>query len=175
MKDSILQIGGLANTYSMRSSAVPSSSPLGVDIVRALKRLQRDVESVLAKSNVNKLCVSISKGRSNLPRILYVAVSRTIDRLSSEPCVGICFDERGSGVVIGMMYPQVYLKTTKHEKKVRSKGEMLVDLSSSRSKSNFNDLFVNPYELTLEDLDCELLTNHLLESIRLLEAEIYEH
>lgn len=165
------KVASSASRYYAHSGAVRSSDPLGLDILSSLRRLKRELE-VLMQDRSIKLVVSISKGQSNIPRILYVAISRVAERLSTEPSVCICFDEKGTGLVLGMMYPMSYLKTTKFPKVKRDQGEMVVDLSSKRSKSNFNNLFVNPKEFLVHDLATDLFLKHLWESIDFLKSEI---
>ncbi len=171
-KKSIQRVGASAAAYNASPSPISSGSPVGIGIVNSLKMLQRDLEALLLMMGKSNFCVIISKGQGNIPRILYAAISRARDRLSTEPCVCLCFNEVGTGFVVGMMYPMNYFRSTKHQKVVRSGSDMTIDLSSKRSKSNFNNLFVNPAEYLTENLHDETLFKHISASIEILEIEL---
>jgi putative restriction endonuclease len=171
IKDVVEKVAKSAAVYYETKGAVRSSDPLGVGIISSLRKLKVEVE-LLLEANSIKFAVSISKGQSNIPRILYVAISRVAERLSTEPSACICFNEKGTGFVVGMMYPMSYLRVTKFQKVKRDPSDMLVDLSSKRSKSNFNNLFVNPKEFLIEDYFEDLFIEHLMDSVGLLKAEV---
>jgi hypothetical protein len=164
------EIFDLAAKYNATSKPVRSSNGLGIDIVKALKKLAAFIQSYLNDIKKESYVITISKGQSNVPRLLYVAVSLKSDSLSVEPSVTICFAENGDGCVVGMMYPEAYRRAGLTSL-IKVKKNTLIDLSSSRSKYNFNDCFANPLELCKGQIDEAKLLKHLTKSLALLDKE----
>ena len=172
IEEAIKKVSVASDMYFQQKTAISSSSPRGVIIVNALKSLKKAIEAMLSTNNLSEeYRVTVSKGQSNLPRNLYVAVVRSLGKLSTEPCVCLCFNEQGTGFVLGMMYPQNYMKNTKYEKVRRNENEIKINLNSKRSKANFNNLYVNPMEFLVEAIDFREFENQLKESIQLLASE----
>lgn len=170
LKKAFVTAGNSIQTYSNFRGAVRPSDSIGLIVLMALKKLASVLQEKLQKDKIFHYHITVSKGQGNVPRILYVAISRRPGVLSVEPSVTICFSENGKGFVVGMMYSKFRLKR-KREPQIRSGSVMTVNLSSKRSKSKFNDLFVNPMECLVCDLNEKKLLSHLNVSLELLKDE----
>jgi len=170
LKKAFIYASESIRNYSNFPGAVRPGDSIGLVVLTSLKRLAAVLLERLRIDSTFHYHVTVSKGQGNLPRILYIAISRRTGVLSVEPSVTICFSEDGRGFVAGMMYPKFRLKRKK-EPRIRSGSAMIADLSSKRSKSKFNDLFVNPMECLIHDLNQKKFISHLKESLELLKAE----
>jgi hypothetical protein len=160
----------LSITYGQSRVAPSSTSPLGQKITSVLRGIAAHVEDEVKQSGC-QFVVSISKGQSNIPRIFYVAASRSARALSTDPSVAICFAEAGNGFVAGMMFPHVAGSKINKPVPREMVGVPLLNLSSPRSKLNYNNKFVNPMECLIESLDEKALREHLQRSLSLLMSE----
>ena len=170
LADAITRVSNSISSYSRFPGAVRPGDSIGLTVVGSLKRLALLIEASLPDLSPVKHHVSISRGQGNLPRILYIAISRRAGVLSVEPSVTLCFSEDGQGFVVGMMYSKLSLKRNK-QPVIRSGKKMAVTLSSARSRSNFDDLFVNPMECLVSDFDSRKFLDHISISLKLLQEE----
>ena len=163
----IQQVCEVRKHISGMSYPVRSSDPEGVKALSLLRKLGEELQAALV-TNEKGVAFRISKGQSNLPTVLWVAFLPVGRKAYDSYSVGVCFDTRGKGVIVGLMdpagFPQKKLPT------INRTNDKLCQLNVNGPKRNthFNDRFVNPREFLQKKIDEKNFLNHLDESLSLL-------
>ena len=145
-----------------------SSSIEGVSIVLALDKLAHEIEKSMGNSLLKNRVVHASRGMSNLPTVLYVAIFRSGRTVSTDVSVTICVGKHGEGVVLGAMAGSVFTLSDTQTVK-RSAATVRVDVSGAKANVQYEDRFYNPLELTVSEFDDRTIVEHLKKSIKLVD------
>ncbi|MCP3893726.1 MAG: hypothetical protein GY706_03730 [Bacteroides sp.] len=119
-----------------------------------------------------KYWLQISKGQSNIPKVLWVSVLPKGKKVYSATSLTACFGINGEGIVVGVMdsviRPQSIAPSVK-----RSEENILVDVDGIKPRAKYNDKFLNPLEITKENFSQDEFAEHIRESSILIE-KLYE-
>jgi hypothetical protein len=158
---------------SKGKGAVRSSEPAGGRAIRLLKTYASALESNLPGSTRDATHIQISKGKSNLPSVLWVAVIPKYRNAYNSMSVATCFGAEGEGSVIGLMdavtFPRRWLPVTK-----RDVASIRVNLNAAGSKFKYNDKFHNPKEFLRDDFSPQIAIEHIVQSVALLLGRLEE-
>jgi hypothetical protein len=159
------KVCGLAGQYNRLTGAIRSSSPAGQRIVRELNALSQSVFEALGEADT-EIERSVSRGMSNLPKILWLAFLLPYARVSLGLSVTACFGRRGEGAVLGLMLPSG-LDSASGMVAIK-RGVTLVNVNGVKKDSQYSDKFVNPREFMLEGFSSADFVSHTRESLILL-------
>jgi len=152
------------STFKSKKS-VRSSSPEGQYALAALGRFARRIQRL---APIPDGCSAlISKGQSNLPSVLWIAITKNGRLVSDGPSVAICFGSQGDGAVVGLMDSATFKSaelTTVLRTGTRKK---IIDVDGP--KTSYNDRFVNPMEIFASEKSAKRFVEHLRKSMLLLE------
>ena len=152
-----------AKTYDNTSWAIRSSTWEGRKILQALTALGKSVYEELDPSIAAFLSAQISKGQSNLPRVLWVALVPKGSRVSNQMSVVACFSPNGEGAVVGVMdsasFPRRLAPLVK-----RTDGELGVNVDGRSPNARYNDRFVNPKEFLVSEFDEQEFVDQMIDS-----------
>lgn len=155
-----------------RTGPVRSSQPAGTRVLKRLRVLANLMHSSLPETVKQQLTVHISRGKSNLPSVLWVALTPAGRSVYESMSVTVCFSHEATGSVLGVMdavtFPQRWLPTVE-----RAKQSISIDLNKPRAKYKYNDMYVNPIEFPRAGFNEDLFVTHLDESCALL-LDTYE-
>ncbi|MEW7985373.1 MAG: hypothetical protein AB2797_02695 [Candidatus Thiodiazotropha sp.] len=111
----------------------------------------------------------VSKGQSTLPRVLWVAFLPRGHRVSTHASIAVCFGRRGEGVVLGLMEPaEMSLRLAPLIKRTEN-GTPRVDVDGPNRSTRYNNRFINPKEMLVEEIDEVAFFQHIKYSVYLLE------
>ncbi|MFA0194250.1 hypothetical protein AB4454_05960 [Vibrio artabrorum] len=151
------------------SKGVRNNDREGVMILRLLKRLSTELHKVLPDDLKEHYRPQYSRGKSSLPRILWVSLCPKRRAVHNSMSVTICFSTSDNGFVFGIVdsvtMPQRWLPIVKREK-----GDITVNVDAVNYK--YNNAFHNPKEMELDSIDIDVLRSHLVESSSILHQEI---
>lgn len=153
--------------YNSKTGAIRSSEPSGVNLIKKMNHLGNDLLTILDNEFTQNFGVQVSKGQSNIPKILWVSLL-PIGRSVSKSCsITMCFGRNGEGLVVGVMdsvlNPQGLAPRVK-----RTESDILVDVDGLRQTAKYNNKFFNPKEFLVDTLDERELVKHIEESSILL-------
>lgn len=144
--------------------SVRSSSVEGQIAVSALQRFARRVQRIVPVPD--GCSVLISKGQSNLPTVLWVAVTKDGRLVSDGPSVAVCFGYRGDGAVAGLMDSATFRSAGLPTIARSASGKKIIDVDGPKTK--YNDHFVNPLEIGSKEKSAKPFIAHLRKSIAML-------
>ncbi len=151
------------------SYGIRSSDKIGLVVIKRLKMLSRELHKALPEDLKEHYRPEFSKGKSSLPRVLWVSLCPRRRAVYNSMSVTICFSFNGDGFVFGVIdsvtIPQRWLPTVQ-----RQKNEITVDVNAVNYK--YNDVFHNPQEMQIDSLDLNVLRSHVIESSYILHKEI---
>jgi putative restriction endonuclease len=169
VRESVNEICAFSKMYSQKKRPIRSSDPLGIGVLRHLRNLSGALENLLFQQDgdVDRFVIRYSKGQSNLPKVLYVAILPKGRKAYEFMSISMCFDIKGRGFIGGLM-DSASMRTGWADLITRSDEEKLeINVNGPKPNTHYNDRFVNPKVFPLEFNEQELV-NHLRESMDLL-------
>jgi hypothetical protein len=153
------QICILSNDYSS-SRAIKSSDPKGMEIVSLLRKTGAEIFELFTEEAKDGFRVGVSKGKSNIPKIFWIAFYPLGYGPSRGTTVTICFGRVGEGIVAGMMESASSPQGLK-ERITRSNESMLVNIDGPKPDVKYNNKYFNPVAYLIDDVDIDHLIDHL--------------
>jgi hypothetical protein len=154
----------ISQKYNESKYAYKSSSGEGIYVVEHLNALAKEITVKLNLTDSDGYSTVISKGKSNLPKVLWVAIAPKGRPPATSMSVAICFGRRGEGIVAGMMVPKTGAAHIINIVDRRS-SELKVDIDGDKSNTKYNNCYVNPKEWLFDNIDDESLIGHLRSSL----------
>ena len=151
----------------IRGKEIKSNDPVLNFVKKALNDLKLEIEDRYSNYNGIKLTVAISEGIAIFPNILHLCILPPEQKVSNGIYVGICFDKRGRGILVGCMESKTTPKGLNIVKRKEKYKELSVDVDGGRPTTKYNDVFENPKEFYYELESDEDLLVHLEKSIDL--------
>ena len=164
IESSSKKICEISKKYNESKYAYKSSSGEGIYVVEHLNALAKEITAKLNLADSGGYSTLISKGKSNLPKVLWVAIVPTGRTPATSMSVAICFGRRGEGLVAGMMVPKTGAVHTINTVDRRS-SELKVDIDGDKSNTKYNNCYVNPKEWLYDNIDDGSLMAHLRSSL----------
>jgi hypothetical protein len=173
-QESALNVAGLINTicdfcaaYDQADGPWRTNTDKAINVRANLERLGLWIRGEIASLSQKPFSVEISKGTTNVPKVLWICLLPSNQEPSNGVYVSICFDRKGRGLVCGFSESASNPKGLKTVK--RSESLLRIDVDGVRPGTKFNDTFVNPLEIFKEGFDEENFLKHLVTSLDLCE------
>lgn len=160
--DTCKQVGGNAKPLSTSSKYAQAAK-------RSLEGMADAIQAELSWVDWSSKKITVARGAGVLPRILWVAITATKEKVSTAPSVAICFARHGEGAVVGLMKPALTSMSKLNTVVRNGTPGMRVNVDSTKSQSSYNDKFVNPMEFLSDSFDSAAFLSHLRASLNLLE------
>lgn len=144
--------------------SVRSSSVEGQIAVSALQRFARRIQRIVPVPD--GCTVLVSKGQSNLPSVLWVAITKDGRMVSDGPSVAVCVGYRGDGAVAGLMDSATFRSAGFATVARSTSGKKIIDVDGPKIK--YNDHFVNPLEIRATEKSAKPFIEHLRKSVAML-------
>lgn len=151
----------------IKGKEIKSNDPVLNFVKKALNDLKLEIEDRYSNYNGIKLTVAISEGIAIFPNILHLCILPPEQKVSNGIYVGICFDKRGSGILVGCMESKTTPKGLNIVKRKEKYKELSIDVDGGRPTTKYNDVFENPKEFYYKLESDEDLLVHLEKSIDL--------
>lgn len=162
-------ICSFSKSYNSSNATVRSSQPAGRRAIQELRKFSNSIIEAIRNDINTDLSSYVSKGQSTLPRVLWVAFVPRGHRVSTHASIAICFGRRGEGVVLGLMEPaEMSLRLAPLVKRT-DKGTPKVDVDGPNPSTRYNNRFINPKEMLVEEFDEGAFLQHIKDSVDLLE------
>lgn len=158
----------LCSAFAVTGGPVRSSTPGGQKATRLLAKLAALLEQEILHTYSGRYKATWSRGRGNLPKILWVGVVPAGRSVSDCWSVTTCYGSKGEGIVAGLMVPLVF-PLGEARLVHRTTGSMLVDVDGPTPSASYNDKFLNPLEITAENIQGKDYLKHISNSLILLE------
>lgn len=154
------------------SGGVRSSEPHGKNALIRLRKFAKVQFSLLPENIKDSFVISISKGKSSLPTILWIALVPKNYSVFKSLSVTTCFGFEGTGSVVGLMdaviCPQAWLPTVERKQTT----DRFVNLNKKGGNYHYNDKFINPKEFHLDDFSSKEFIEHVVKSCEILTKEM---
>jgi len=153
--------------------AIRSSDRDGTYIRALLKEFGKSFYDLLDNEFKPSFKVAVTKGKSNLPAVLWVALVPQERQVFNSMSLAACFGVDGEGSVLGVMdavtYPQAWLPKRKRS----SDGTLIkVSLNAKGSKFKYDDKFHNPEEFLVDNFDPIRFQDHANLCAKILREEV---
>ena len=145
--------------------ALPSSSEGPKKTMAALEKLSLKITEKIAPELIDGFKIAYSKGAGSYPRVSWISIVPKNKRVSNSPSITTCFSRDGNGVVVGLMAPsnnKMNLKTV-----LRTNGTTFLNVDGMSELARYNNQFLNPLELYLNNFIEDKYLNHITESLNL--------
>jgi hypothetical protein len=156
LKIQIRKICRYAKEYNEMSTPIRSSSMEGVELIGLLQRTSQSLNKAVCDFENSKIETIFCKGHSNIPKILWLAIVERGAIVSMNISTVICFGKNGEGIVYGNMEPTRF-GVGIHDTVTRTDKPLKIDVDGSKAENKYNDKFINPKEMTYEELDISKL------------------
>lgn len=147
-----------------KGGAIRSSSPEGQQALQKMRVIAQAIAAGLELNEKSKFTTRISKGISNMPTILWVAVVPKGYEVSNCVSVTICFGKDGEGIVAGLMESS-FLPSARGIPVDRRKLGVKVDVDGKKPGMRYNNRFLMPLELVEAEISDDKLISHLQKSL----------
>lgn len=175
LEEQFTVICDLSRKYNSEKGAIRSSEPRGRKIVNRLTKFAETIHAQLSSEMQSFFTYQISKGQSNIPKIIWVSLVPRGRSVSESASVTMCFGTSGEGSVAGIMdavtYPQGLFKPTKR----LIPGDDInlgVNIDGAKPNSKYNNKFFNPLEFLERDFDAFACMKHINDSVELLNKRL---
>ena len=165
----IKSLCSLSRRYSLSKKAFTPSNGEGVFIIQYLEDLAKILMQRKSVASDN-LEILISKGRGNIPKVFWISVVPRGFSPSDSLSVTICFGRNGDGIVAGLMVPK--LGGFHNLKTVLRSGDSIINIDGDKDAVKYNDCYINPIEIRIDDFSEDILLNHIDHSVSMLNAMI---
>ena len=158
-----------SKNYNSRKGAIRSSSPTGVKILRRLNSLAEKLIDNLEPHYFTSINRQVSKGQSNIPKIVWMSFlprGRTVSNFHS---VTICFGKNGEGIVAGLMAGTFSASTLPGGVEKLDYDDPQVDICGGKAGLNYDKMYITPKEYLKDNIDISDLISHLDMSLKLLQ------
>jgi hypothetical protein len=165
----IRSLCSLAKRYELSKKAFTPSTGEGALVVHYLEVAAGNLKNknVLGDHNLE---FKVSKGRGNLPKILWIAALPAGFSPADSLSVTICIGKKGDGIVFGLMVPQLgAFHDLDTQKRI---GPNIIDVDGNNEALRFNNCYINPMEMRISELNETIIIDHMKKSIELLNKHI---
>ena len=169
-KKTITSLCKLSKKYQNSKTAFTSSNGEGIYVIQFLEQLAFIITKKLSK-DLEGLEVKISKGQGKVPRIFWVSIIPNGQSPSESLSLTTCFGRTGEGLVSGLMIPKLGVL---HDQETKKRSGEIIDVDGDKEAVRYNNCFVNPLEILIEEFVEVIYLNHLALSISLLREKIRE-
>jgi hypothetical protein len=132
--------------------ALRTGTDEGARLRELLYSLSEDLVSEIERDGVApKIFVSVGSGNGYIPRVPWVFFSSEPGRVSSKIGVAVCFGRTGNGIVVGVMPPAGTLTDRCTFRRIGKRDDMKINVDGDSSITRYNNRFIGPTEIFLED------------------------
>lgn len=154
--------------------AVKAGSRTAVAMTAELLLTARSIAKELGIDENSDLKVTVSYGAGYFPKCLWIGIVPKGRAVSNSISVCVCLGPRGDGIVLGSMFPQPRLTGQYKTINRRSDPNVKINLNLRTAKKKYENCFLNPIEMTREELNGTKIIEHLRDSISIL-REYLDH
>lgn len=174
MKKQIVDLCEFADKYRTSRRAIRSSDPEGRKALVALRKLSKEIESSIDSRYVEVFRTVVSKGQSNMPKVLFISIIPRGKKVYESMSVTVTFDTYGRGVLVGLM-EAASLKRGWLPCTIRTPlSPSNFDVNGPKKTSHYNDKYINPREFQVETFEEDSFVEHLNESLALFAGLLQE-
>lgn len=113
------------------------------------------------------LSVSISKGFSNFPNVLYACILPPGQYVPNGIYTALCFDILGRGALVGCVESKIVSQGLVTVQRKNGTQPLLIDVDGASERTRYNNVFVNPKEFYYPLEEEHLLDQHIKKSIKM--------
>jgi hypothetical protein len=152
LKIQLRKICRYAKEYNDMTKPIRSSSLEGVELISLLQRTSHSLNKAICDYPNSKIETIVSKGHSNIPKILWLAIVERGAIVSMNISTVICFGKKGEGIVYGNMEPTRF-GVGLYDTVIRTDKPLKIDVNGSKADNKYNDKFINPKEMAYDEFD----------------------
>ena len=139
------------------------TSPKAKDLKVKLEQLEGKLKSL--KIFPEGWTTKSSIGQGNLAQVMWLALLPPGQKVSNGIYVALCFGKAGNGFVAGTTVSAHSREKYEYVKTVM-RTDRSIDVDGRREEAHYNDAFINPVDVFVDNIDEEALIKHLAESIQ---------
>jgi len=157
-----------SKSYNSSKGTVRSSQPVGQRVIHKLNRFSNAIMEMVGNDLTMELSTYVSKGQSTLPRVLWVAFLPRGHRVSTHASIAVCFGRHGEGAVLGVMEPAGMSQRLAPLVNRTANEGLRVDVDGPNPSTKYNNRFINPKEMLVDEFDEGVFLSHIKDSVVLL-------
>jgi len=130
-------ISDVCRLQTLRTAVITSNSPTAKQIFSLLEKIKIILQKYLREQGIQDFRIQVSQGQGNFPKTPWIDILPHNQKPTDGIFVGIIFDKKGKGVVVGCMH------SLENPRNITTQRCRLLDVN------NYRNAFINPNEISL--------------------------